>query len=70
MKMLLYQENPINKMKVKESEIPIDILYNREVNAMKLNEVNYNLHERPLIFSLWKDFDGKKGHHMTRFHIH
>lgn len=56
-------------MKIKESNIPLDVLYNREVNAMKKNEKTYNLQQRPLTFSVWKNFDGNEGHDMTRIHV-
>ena len=45
-------------MKIRESDIPLDVLYNREVNAMKKNEKTHNINERPLSFSVWKNFDG------------
>ncbi len=36
---------------------------------MKLNEKQHNLHERPIAFSVWKDYDGTKGKNLSRFHV-
>ena len=51
-------ENPFNRMNIKESDIPLDAIYNREVNAMKKNEKIYDIDARPLAFSVWKNYDG------------
>ena len=56
-------------MRIRESDIPLEALYNREVNAMKKNERIYNLHQRPLSLSVWKNYDGQDGHDMTRIHV-
>jgi hypothetical protein len=56
-------------MKIKESEIPLDAIYNREINAMKRNERIYDIDSRPLAFSIWKNFDGVKGHNICRLHV-
>ena len=56
---LVYNENPVNRAKVRESEIPLDVIYNKELNAMKHNERLHNLHQRPISFSILKNFDGK-----------
>ncbi|CDW83008.1 UNKNOWN [Stylonychia lemnae] len=66
---LISCENPFNRMRIRESDIPLDVLYNKEVNAMKKNEKTHNLQERPLSFSVWKNFDGSEGHDMTRIHV-
>lgn len=66
---LLCQENPMSRLRVKESDIPLDVLYNKELNAMKLNERQYDMQERPVAFSVWKDYEGESGHHIARFHV-
>ena len=66
---LLGLENPFCRMKIKESEIPLDAIYNREINAMKSNERIYDIDARPLAFSIWKNFDGVKGHNICRLHV-
>jgi hypothetical protein len=31
-------ENPFNRMAIKESNLPLEVLYNKEINTMKRNE--------------------------------
>ena len=62
-------ENPFNRMKIKESEIPIDMLYNKQINALKRNEKQYQMQARPLNFSVWDNYDGVEGHNLGRFHL-
>lgn len=55
-------------MKIKESPLPLEVLYNKEINAMKKNEKLHNLQARPVSFSVFNNYDGQHGHMLGRFH--
>lgn len=58
---LICQENPGFRVKVKESAIPLEILYNKDVNAQKMIEKLFGSQNRPISFDIWKDFKGNEG---------
>jgi hypothetical protein len=43
---------------VKESDFPLGILYNKELNAQKMIEKNFSLKNDPVKFNLWKNYKG------------
>jgi hypothetical protein len=55
---MVASENPVNRFIVRESEIPLDALYNEHVNAQKMNEKSYHLKCKPITFNVWKNFKG------------
>ena len=56
----------MNRIAVRESEIPLDALYNQHVNAIKLNEKNFHLKTKPLTLNVWKNYTGVEGENLTR----
>lgn len=63
-------ENPVNWLKLKESDIPLDAIYNTDVNIMKVIEKNNNLQSKPLTFNIWKNYKGKEEQHLSRIIKH
>ena len=45
---MVCQENPGNRLSVKESDFPLEILYNQEMNAQKMIEKNFSLKNKPI----------------------
>jgi hypothetical protein len=45
-------------MKVKESQIPLEILYNKDVNAQKMIEKLFGSQNRPYTFDILKNYKG------------
>ena len=54
-------ENPVNRLLVKESNIPLDALYNEHLNMQKVNEQTYNLKCKPVTFNIQKNYKGFAG---------
>ena len=66
---LICQENPGFRVKVKESEIPLEILYNKDVNAQKMIEKLFGSQNRPITFDIWKDYKGSEGENFAKISL-
>ena len=62
---LICQENPGFRVKVKESAIPLEILYNKDVNTQKMIEKIYGGYNRPISFDILKDYKGNQGENLA-----
>ena len=47
----------ISKQKLKESEIPVEIIYNEEIDEYKNYEKKYFLKPKPVMFWFWEEKD-------------
>lgn len=63
---MVASENPVNRLNVRESDIPLDALYNEHVNSMKMNEKSFHLKCKPITFNVWKNYKGQPGQNLTR----
>jgi hypothetical protein len=45
-------------MKVKESQIPLEIIYNKDINGQKMIEKLYGSKHRPYTFDVLKNYKG------------
>lgn len=59
-------QNPINRLALKESDIPLTALYNEPVNMQKVNEKAFQKRSKPLCLNIWKDYKGKTGENLAR----
>ena len=53
-------------MKVRESDIPIEILFNKEINTQKMIEKNFAMKNEPITFNIWKNYKGNTGENLAR----
>ena len=59
-------QNPINRLALKESDIPLTALYNEPVNMQKVNERAFQKRSKPLCLSIWKGYKGQPGENLAR----
>ena len=50
----------MNYIDLKESDLPLDILFNEEVNHIKMEEQLNNQKAKPITFRIEEDFIGKR----------
>jgi hypothetical protein len=53
-------------LKVRESDIPIEILFNKEINTQKMIEKNFAMKNEPITFNIWKNYKGNTGENLAR----
>ena len=63
---LVGAENPVNRLSVEESDIPLDAIYNNHVNTQKHIEKSFHLKCKPLVFNIQKDYKGIEGINLAR----
>ena len=52
---------PMSRQQVKFSDIPIEVLYNSEINKLKAGEVSAGLRQNPVMFSVDNECFAKDG---------
>ena len=56
-------------MKVKESQIPLEILYNKDVNGQKMIEKLFGSQNRPMTFDILKNYKGIEGENFAKISL-
>ncbi|CAI2384246.1 unnamed protein product [Moneuplotes crassus] len=58
--MMVFANTRFNKMKIKESDIPIEVIFNKEVDLIKLEERKMKIKTRPIHFMITDNFAGEE----------
>lgn len=56
----------MNRVAIRESDIPLSAFYNSHVNTLKQNEKSYHMKNKPLTLNIWRNFRGKEGENLAR----
>ena len=56
-------------MKVRESYIPLEVLYNKDVNGQKMIEKLFGSHNRPFTFDILQNYKGTEGENFAKISL-